>query len=63
MDFFDTGEGAEGGGAGEEGEDGLATGGAEGAVFVVGRTVVPGAEAGRGGAGERAGGVVCVEEG
>ncbi len=63
VDFLQPRDIAEGDGADEEGEDGMAAGGAQGAVFVVGGGVVPGAEAGGGGPGEGAGGVVRVEEG
>lgn len=63
VDFLEAGHVPEGDGAAEEGQDGPAARGAEGAVFVVGGGVVPGAEAGGGGAGEGAGRVVGVHQG
>ena len=60
MYFLEAGDVFESYWSAEKGEDGAAPGGAEGPVFVVGGSAIPGAEAGTGGTGEGAGGVVRV---
>lgn len=60
VDLVEAGHVAECDGPAEQGEVGPAAGAAQGPVFEVGGGAVPGAEAGGGGAGEGARGVVLV---